>query len=157
MPSKWTLLGITVVLVNIAFVKSKLVQGTGNEWTHELDLAESNGIQIRWKNSLPLGGGSQTRWLTMEVFAKTNGYVGVGWSSHGGMAGADIVIGWVDSDTGEAHLKDFHAEGNEKPIQDKSQDYELLSAFENENGTLIRFRRKWETCDEHDMAIVVST
>ncbi|KAJ9595788.1 hypothetical protein L9F63_013032, partial [Diploptera punctata] len=40
------------------------------------------------------------------VEAATRGYVGVGFSPGGGMAGADIVLGWVDDSNGEIYLVD---------------------------------------------------
>lgn len=93
---------ILILLGSVSIAECKFVQGA-HEWTHKLDLGEGGG-RVRWKNSDPGIGEDRTRWLTMEVFTKTNGYVGVGFSPHGGMAGADIVIGWVDS-SGTAHLK----------------------------------------------------
>ena len=41
------------------------------------------------------------------------GYVGIGFSPTGGMHGADIVLTWVDPDTGVAvlsvsHINDLH-------------------------------------------------
>ena len=41
--------------------------------------------------------------VTFEVHAQTHGWVGFGMSPNGGMAGSDIVIGWVDQN-GQAHL-----------------------------------------------------
>ena len=36
--------------------------------------------------------------VTFEVHARTLGYVGFGVSTNGGMAGSDIVIGWVQGE-----------------------------------------------------------
>lgn len=41
--------------------------------------------------------------IQFEVHCRTTGWVGLGFSPNGGMAGSDIVIGWVNN--GEAHLK----------------------------------------------------
>jgi hypothetical protein len=41
------------------------------------------------------------------------------------------------------------------PILDEQQDYELISGHENDDGTTIRFRRKWDTCDNEDMELMV--
>jgi len=50
----------------------------------------------------------------------------------------------------------MYAEGNTSPIKDHIQDYELISGREEEGVTTIRFKRKWNTCDEvHDMNIGV--
>lgn len=46
---------------------------------------------------------------------------------------------------------------NGEPVMDQSQDYVLLSGHENKTHTVIRFRRKLDTCDEkYDVAITVS-
>jgi hypothetical protein len=38
---------------------------------------------------------------------------------------------------------------------DSSQDYELLLGYENGTHTVIRFRRRYDTCDPHDHRITV--
>ncbi|CAL8093006.1 unnamed protein product [Orchesella dallaii] len=149
--TKFKCLLIIVTLIDTSAAKFK--QGRDG-WTHEIDLEEENGITIKWKNSLVNENGE--RWVTMEVFATTMGYVGVGLSPHGGMAGGDIAIGWIDSE-GRPHLKDFYAIANDVPILDPIQNYELLGAYEDERGTRIKFRRKWDTCDENDMKLVNDT
>ena len=46
---------------------------------------------------------------------------------------------------------------NGEPVLDHSQDYVLLSGYENKTHTVIRFRRKLDTCDEkYDVSITVS-
>ena len=41
-------------------------------------------------------------------------------------------------------------------MQDSQQDYELIAAEEKGLRTTVRFRRRWETCDDkNDMAIGV--
>lgn len=45
-----------------------------------------------------------------------------------------------------------------EPVLDHSQDYVLLSGHENKTHTIIRFRRKLDTCDEkYDVPITVSS
>ncbi|ODN04440.1 hypothetical protein Ocin01_02222 [Orchesella cincta] len=144
---------LLIILNFVDISVAKFIRGKDG-WSHEIDLEEENGLRIKWKNS-PIDGNGE-RWLTMEVFAKTNGYIGLGFSPHGGMAGGDMVVGWVDSN-GRPHLKDFYATANDVPILDNSQNYELLSAYEDEKGTRIQFQRKWDTCDENDMKIVTDT
>ena len=57
-------------------------------WTHVMVLDE--GVEVKWVATDPY-------FLTMEMSAPTRGYVGIGFSPSGGMAGSDIAIGWVDS------------------------------------------------------------
>lgn len=116
-------------------------------WTRDLEVG--NGYHLRWNNVDP-------EHLVFEIFAPVRGYVAVGFSPNGAMRGSDIVMGWVDSASGEAFIKDLYAVGNSVPLQDKHSDYELLWAQENEYGTTIRFRRQWNTCDtENDYEITV--
>ena len=52
-------------------------------------------------------------------------------------------------------FQDRHAVGESEPIRDASSDYELLDGRENATHTVLRFRRKLDTCDEHDKPIQV--
>jgi hypothetical protein len=72
------------------------------EWTHIVKLDPENGFVAKWFNTPAKTDGSH--WIEMEISANTRGYVGLGFSPKGGMAGADIVIGWVDR-MGIPHLK----------------------------------------------------
>lgn len=45
-----------------------------------------------------------------------------------------------------------------KPVVDSSQDYVLLLGYENQTHTVLRFKRKLDTCDvAYDVPITVST
>ena len=71
--------------------------------------------------------------------------------------GADIVIGWVH-DSGQAELRDFHSSDGRSIVEDKSQDYELVVGYEDAGGTVLRFRRKIDTCDtDFDLPITNDT
>ena len=48
-----------------------------------------------------------------------------------------------------------HSDG--EPLVDRTQDYILLQGYENATHTVLRFRRKLDTCDKkHDVPITVS-
>lgn len=54
----------------------------------------------------------------------------------------------------DCHIKTHSASG--EPVPDASQDYVLLSSHENTTHTILRFRRKLDTCDEKfDVPITV--
>lgn len=57
-------------------------------WSHSTYLSPE--YRLLWS----LGPGPQD--ITFEVQVKTPGYVGLGFSKDGRMAGADMVVGWVD-------------------------------------------------------------
>ena len=47
------------------------------------------------------------------------------------------------------HLfQDRHAPDNIAPVMDESQDFDVVGGYENGTHTVIRFKRKWETCDQ---------
>ncbi|XP_039965559.1 MOXD1 homolog 2-like [Bactrocera tryoni] len=94
-----------------------------------------------------------------EVQVRTHGYVGFGFSANGRQEGADIVIGWVDK--GQTFFQDRHVSrtvNSTEPQVDASQDYVLLKGYENTTHTIIRFRRKLDTCDSvYDIPITNNT
>ncbi|XP_069692739.1 MOXD1 homolog 2-like [Periplaneta americana] len=54
-------------------------------------------------------------------------------------------------------LQDRYAQDRGEPQLDPSQDYELLLGYENGTHTVIRFRRRYDTCDPHDYRITNDT
>ena len=111
--------------------------------------------------------------IQFEVHCRTTGWVGLGFSPNGGMAGSDVVIGWVKD--GQAYLrvlfqidylfkeliinlmlKDCYAASKTAPRIDAQQDYTLLEGAEIEGYTILKFSRKLVTCDVlNDMEIKV--
>lgn len=54
----------------------------------------------------------------------------------------------------DRHIKRF---GDTEPAVDPAQDYILMLGYENATHTVMRFRRKLDTCDiSHDVPITVS-
>ncbi|XP_074645948.1 DBH-like monooxygenase protein 1 homolog [Tubulanus polymorphus] len=84
--------------------------------------------------------------ITFRVTVKTTGYVGFGLSQSGAMKGSDIVIGWVTN--GKAQLYDMHGIGNEIPLQDKKDNWNLIEGNEENGNTQLTFSRNLDTCDE---------
>jgi hypothetical protein len=69
----------------------------------------------------------------------------------------DIAIGWVDS-TGKGFLKDTHVDSSKtKPLLDKQQDLTLIDSKELNGYTILKFKRKLNTCDKDDMEIKIET
>ena len=84
---------------------------------------------------------------------QSHGYVAIGFSSNGGMKGADIALGWVNDGDGKVHLYDMKAIGNSAPKMDTSQDLKLIKGYQNESHTVITFQRPWQTCDTEMVGI----
>ncbi|XP_071155696.1 DBH-like monooxygenase protein 1 homolog [Mytilus edulis] len=116
----------------------------GNSWQLDSD----GNYWLFWKTN--------TTHITFETHVKTKGYVGFGLSSNGKMFPSDVVVGWVDSN-GTAHFKDCHTEGHYAPTIDVSQDWMLLQGLEDNFGTVLKFVRKLDTCDDKDYQITDNT
>ncbi|XP_037935684.1 MOXD1 homolog 2-like [Teleopsis dalmanni] len=117
-------------------------------WDHAVDLNED--FRILWTII--------NQDVTFEIQARTLGYVGFGFSNDGNIAGADMAIGWVDN--GHTFFQDRYVKDskNVEPLVDPSQDYILIMGYENITHTVIRFRRKLDTCDNtYDIAITNNT
>jgi len=112
------------------------------DFRHHMVLDMEGKYHLSW--SLGLSG------ITFKMEVETLGYIGLGFSPDGGMAGADMVIAWVDDVSGEVHLTDRHCLGFFLPPLDASQDLTLVSGHQNETHTVVEFYRDFVTCDEND-------
>ncbi|XP_078618333.1 DBH-like monooxygenase protein 1 homolog [Branchiostoma floridae x Branchiostoma japonicum] len=115
----------------------------GNDFTHHESLDEEGKFHLLWK--------FDDEKIEFEAQVQTTGWVGLGLSPNGGMPGSDIAIGWVKD--GTAYLTDRYAEAKAQPSVDESQDWELVSGYENGTHTVLRFNRKLTTCDVRDRVI----
>ncbi|XP_065897525.1 putative DBH-like monooxygenase protein 2 isoform X2 [Dysidea avara] len=88
----------------------------------------------------------------IAVRVQTTGWIGLGFSPNGQMPGSDVVIGWVDN-TGKRFLQDRFAFTRTTPQYDASQDWKLTGAGEEGGYTTLQFERKFETCDDEDIAL----
>jgi hypothetical protein len=121
-------------------------------YTHFLDADQQNPSQyvLYWK----LIGTDE---IQFEAHCKTTGWVGIGLSPNGGMKNSDIAIGWVDKKN-KGYLKDCFASAESTPKTDKSQDWFLLEAAEQDGYTMLKYKRKLETCDrQYDRPITEGT
>ncbi|XP_066270631.1 DBH-like monooxygenase protein 1 homolog [Branchiostoma lanceolatum] len=114
---------------------------TSDKFTHQESLDEEGKFHLFWKFDDE----------KIEAQVQTTGWVGLGLSPNGGMPGSDIAIGWVKD--GTAYLTDRYAEAQAQPPVDESQDWELVSGYENGTHTVLRFNRKLTTCDVRDRVI----
>ncbi|CAC5425215.1 unnamed protein product [Mytilus coruscus] len=132
------------VTPNVLSSKPTPTEIFGNSWQLDSD----GNYWLFWKTN--------TTHITFETHVKTKGYVGFGLSSNGKMFPSDVVVGWVDS-TGSTYFKDCHTEGHYSPIVDVSQDWMLLQGLEDTFGTVLKFVRKLDTCDDKDYQITDNT
>ena len=85
-----------------------------------------------------------------------SGWFGWGVGSKGKMRGADMVIGWVDSE-GTNHFHDRHGTGNVQPKIDQRQNYKLIEMKEENGYTICTFKRKLVLPDSEDFTITTDT
>ncbi|KAL9974725.1 hypothetical protein ACROYT_G011804 [Oculina patagonica] len=113
-------------------------------------LDEDQKVKLYWNVS------TANKEIYFTVEAQTTGWVGFGISSgQGKMEGADIVIGWVKD--GKPYFNDRYATSHVTPQIDSQQDYELISLVENGGKTIMKFKRKFETCDPQDNTVQEGT
>lgn len=94
--------------------------------------------------------------VLLAVEAATTGWVGFGISSgNGKMAGSDVVIGWVKDSQG--YLTDRYADSESLPTKDEEQSYFLTGFEESNEKTVLKFTRKFDTCDTRDRKIKQGT
>lgn len=132
---------IALKSLNAASKKSlKPLAPSEDDYTHSLEADEDkpDQYQLFWKII-------NDDEIQFEVHCKSTGWVGLGLSTNGGMAGSDIVIGWVKN--GKAYLKDCYASEKAQPIEDLEQNYELIDGAEADGYTILKFKRKLITCD----------
>lgn len=65
-------------------------------WTHSESLDKNDSVVLRWQ--------PRHQEILFRIEAKTKGYVGIGFSPNGKMENADIVLAWVEDETGKAFL-----------------------------------------------------
>uniref|UniRef100_A0A3Q0R9R4 Monooxygenase, DBH-like 1, like n=1 Tax=Amphilophus citrinellus TaxID=61819 RepID=A0A3Q0R9R4_AMPCI len=102
-------------------------------------------VCLKWGFDSPAGD------ITFQLAVNTTGWVGFGLSPNGDMMGADIVIGGLGPKG--SYFTDRYSTGNSMPKVDMQQSYTLLSMSENQNQTIMTFRRSIKACDDKDFQI----
>lgn len=70
-------------------------------YAHHVSLKSEHEFEVYWSTT----GKNPNDFITFEVHAKTKGYVALGFSPNGAMAGADIVVGGVNDQTNQPYLQ----------------------------------------------------
>ncbi|CAK8671832.1 unnamed protein product [Clavelina lepadiformis] len=118
------------------------------DYLHNARLDNDGNVEMFWKFN--------DTHITFEVYARTRGWIGIGISPNGGMANADIFVGWVKD--GIAYVTDRHGSGgNGYPAKDTEQNVELLDGSECDGWTMIKFQRQIAACEEFDLEITGDT
>ncbi|KAK3703833.1 hypothetical protein QZH41_012443 [Actinostola sp. cb2023] len=158
------IVGLTNCMISLLFATTFASASLDTEYTNSAYLDEAETFKLHWK----IDDTKKQIWFGVQV--KTLGWVGFGISAGtGNMVGSDVVIGWVkdnkgyleDDDDTEPIFRlwlqqDRYADAKALPSVDKKQDYKLLEAYEKNGETVLKFTRKYDTCDERDRKIEVS-
>ncbi|CAF4482771.1 unnamed protein product, partial [Rotaria sp. Silwood2] len=116
------------------------------QYKHSIEL-EDNVADLWWTLD------DAEREITFELHVKTTGWISLGISPAGGMKGADIGVGWVDS-KGNVHFQDRYASDFAKPMIDNTTtDWFAIRGREQNGWTAIQFKRLLDTCDSMDYPI----
>ncbi|CAF4698142.1 unnamed protein product [Rotaria socialis] len=98
--------------------------------------------------------------ITFELHIKSTGWIALGISpdeNSGGVKGADIVVGWVESSS-KVCLQGRYAIRNSRPILDNAtQDWFLLRGHEKDGWAAIQCKRLLSTCDSMNVPIKSGT
>ncbi|XP_054152477.1 DBH-like monooxygenase protein 2 homolog [Oppia nitens] len=113
-------------------------------WTHNIWLDPYEKYSLKWT----VNADNQSIDFLCEV--RTTGWIGLGLSPNGGMKSSDIIIAWIDDNTGITHFHDRFASGESVPQIDESQDWYLISSKQNSTHTVIHFQRPLITCDHNN-------
>lgn len=116
-------------------------------WTHRAVLDRVGNVVLFWTPGIED--------IVMQLEVRAKGWIGIGFSPDGNMPNSDVVIGWVSNN--EPSLQDRFAADRIEPQLDDQQDYKLLSGYENDTHTVLRFQRKYDTCDPKDIKITNDT
>lgn len=141
--------GYFLVFSYLSYVLSEVIPSENYKFSLNVDDKDENLYKLFWKTL-------ENDEIQFELHCRTLGWIGFGLSPNGGMAGSDIMIGWVDSN-GNGHLKDTHAISKSAPLVDDVQDWHLIEATEKKGYTILKVKRKLRTCDSNDIEIKMET
>ncbi|XP_034191796.2 MOXD1 homolog 1 isoform X1 [Osmia lignaria lignaria] len=118
---------------------------------HEI-LDDNGEVILEWDPS-------DEKMVTFKVTAKTLGYISIGFNEKNHMKGADILLAWVDDQTGTVNLLDSHGieDTDTALVIDASQDVKVIGGSQNETHTSVIFSRNWQTCDPQDHRLTGDT
>ncbi|CAD7088046.1 unnamed protein product [Hermetia illucens] len=123
-----------------------------HDWKRS-EVMDANGLYV-------LEWWTKPKEIFFRVTVNTVGFIGLGFSPKDGkMAKSDLVLVWVDDRTAKPNALDCHGSstGNGAPIQDDTQNYNIISGSQNGTHTQVEFSRELETCDPHDVQIGMDT
>jgi hypothetical protein len=106
--------------------------------------ADAGNFKLSWV----ISGAS----IDLTIEARTNGYVGIGWTDASGRShiATDMLIAWVDDSSAAATLVDAFSTGKSKPRTDATPHGAIQSSSQTGGVTRVVIRRPLSTGDAAD-------
>jgi hypothetical protein len=122
-------------------------------------LDDKNKFKLYWNNIPAVTGDRADDLIEFGLEVVTNGWAAIGISPSGKMPNSDIMLAFIDENTGEPHLYDMHTlRARERPHLDSDEsDLELLYGERVNGGVRFRFTRPAFPCNDEDRAITMGT
>eukprot|EP01084_Bolivina_argentea_P203171 347040_1 len=100
-------------------------------------------------------------YIEFGIEVKTSGWAGLGISASGNMYPADIIIGWVDDETGDVYLHNYYTVGLSSPILFNDQSgITLIDGWQQEvdgiSTTYLRFEKELFPSQYRQSAVDIS-
>ncbi|KAJ7358850.1 DBH-like monooxygenase protein 1 [Desmophyllum pertusum] len=131
------------LLLCLAAFQSTVSADLHSDYAHYAVLDPAEKMKLFWTADW------DAKTVSFAVEAETTGWIELGFSDGtGDMVGSDVVIGWVKDNKG--YLTDRFVTSDSIPTIDKQQDYELTGSQESGGKTVLKFKRKFDTCDQQD-------
>ena len=123
-----------------------LILSNNNNWENEFEyhiyLNEHKTYQLFWTHI-------DNETIEIGISVQTNGWIGMGLSQNGQMVNSDIIVGWVDDNTGIPYLQDRHTGSRRRePSIDVNQSLSLIYGDQVNGTTRLRFTRPKVLCNE---------
>ena len=131
-----------IKILIICFLLKTVCAIDSTVWSHQLWLDPYEKYSIKWSVD------SEKQSITFLCEVQTRGWIGFGLSPNGGMKGSDLIIGWIDDNSGVTHFNDRFASGEVMPQIDGSQDWYLLDSRQNSTHSVLKFWRPLTSCDK---------
>ncbi|XP_056011248.1 dopamine beta-hydroxylase-like [Ostrea edulis] len=134
-----------VILTTVVLVQ------TATSFRYKVQLDTERDLVLRWGVSY----NSERIYFELSGKVLPDQWLAFGFSDYGEVEGADLAV--VDFQSYKVHLRDCWTDDNALLWMDYRQNYEITDWKWQNNKIMVRFHRKFETCDDNDYTIDTGT